>query len=38
VEESKVAAYTLMGYRSEKHDAMRAEMDELPEPNPKYIL
>lgn len=38
VEESKLAAYAVMGFESEKHDAKRAEMKTRPERKAEYLL
>ncbi len=38
VEESKIAAYAVMGYESEVHTAKREEMKNRPEPKQEYIL
>ena len=38
VEESKVAAYAVMGYDSEIHTAKREEMKNRPEPRAEYIF
>ena len=37
VEESKLAAYAVMGYESEKHSAKREEMKNRPAAHPDYI-
>ncbi|MEG2387275.1 MAG: glucose-6-phosphate isomerase [Clostridia bacterium] len=38
VEESKVAAYAVMGFESEKHNLKREEMKTKPAPKDRYIL
>ena len=38
VEESKVAAYAVMGYESEEHNAKRAEMQNRPAEKAEYIF
>ena len=38
VEESKVAAYAVMGYDSEIHTAKREEMRACPEGKPEYVF
>ena len=38
VEESKVAAYAVMGYESEEHNQKRAEMKNRPEEKAEYIF
>ncbi len=38
VEESKIAAYAVMGYKSEKHSAKREEMKGRPAGKEKYVL
>ena len=38
VEESKIAAYAVMGYDSEVHTAKREEMKNRPEPKAEYVL
>ncbi len=38
VEESKLAAYAVMGFESEKHDAKRREMENRPAPKAEYLL
>ena len=38
VEESKLAAYAVMGYDSEIHTAKREEMKNRPEPKAEYVL
>ena len=38
VEESKVAAYAVLGYESEKHNAKREEMKNKPADKAAYIL
>jgi glucose-6-phosphate isomerase len=38
VEESKLAAYAVMGFESEKHDAKRREMKARPERKAEYLL
>ena len=38
VEESKIAAYAVMGYDSEVHTAKREEMKNRPEPKTEYVL
>ncbi len=38
VEESKLAAYAVMGYDSEKHTAKREEMKQRPERKAEYLL
>ena len=38
VEETKIAAYAVMGYDSEVHTAKREEMKNRPEPKAEYVL
>ena len=38
VEESKIAAYAVMGYDSEIHTAKREEMRACPEGKPEYVF
>ena len=38
VEESKIAAYAVMGYESDIHTAKREEMKNRPEPKAEYVL
>ena len=38
VEESKVAAYAVMGYESEEHNRKREEMKNRPEEKKAYIF